>query len=138
MKEEIKQKWVDALRSGQYEKGKWYLTRRNEGKETFCVLGVLCDLAIKDGVELPVIYGDGNDNEAQWTEFRIYQSMWNEEEGEYDDPNYTDLPNEVLRWAGLDENPIVVYGEDLATLTELNDRVDLPFPVIAQLINDQL
>lgn len=138
MKTEIKQKWVEALLSGKYAKGKWFLTRRQGGNETFCVLGVLCDLAIKDGVELPVIYGEGQDKEERWTEFRIYQSMWNEGEGEYDDPNYTDLPDEVLRWAGLYESPTVMYDEQCTTLTELNDLLDVPFPVIAQLIDEQL
>ena len=138
MKTEIKQKWVDALRSGEYEKGKWYLTRRDEGKEMFCALGVLCDLAIKDGVELPFFTSYEHDNEAQLTEIRIYQSMWNEDEGEYDDYNYTDLPDEVLRWAGLYENPVVMYAKQTTTLTELNDRVDVPFSTLATLIEEQL
>ena len=138
MKTEIKQKWVDALRSGHYEKGRWFLTRLNGARETFCCLGVLCDLAIKDGVELSFVYGDGQDTEERWAEFRIYQSMWNEEQGVYDEYNYTDLPDEVLRWAGLYESPTVMYDEQCTTLTELNDLLDVPFPVIAQLIDEQL
>lgn len=145
MKTEIKQKWVDALRSGEYEQGKWKLTRiddytdiMGQGKERFCVLGVLCDIAVKDGIELPIGYDRDYDKNAEWIEFRVYKSMWNEEEGEYDDTNSTDLPDEVLRWAGLDENPVVVYDEQTATLTELNDLLDVPFSTLATLIDEQL
>jgi hypothetical protein len=41
MNPEVKQKWVAALRSGNYEQGKNYLKTFN-GK--FCCLGVLCDI----------------------------------------------------------------------------------------------
>jgi hypothetical protein len=39
MDPQIKQRWVDALRSGQYKQGKGFLHRGNK----FCCLGVLCD-----------------------------------------------------------------------------------------------
>lgn len=41
MDSELKQKWLDALRSGQYEQGRG--TMRTEDNK-FCCLGVLCDL----------------------------------------------------------------------------------------------
>ena len=44
MKQEIKEKWVSALRSGEYKQGKEGLRIYNE----FCCLGVLCDLYIKE------------------------------------------------------------------------------------------
>jgi hypothetical protein len=37
----IKQEWVTALRSGKYEQGHWKLRLEND---TFCCLGVLCDI----------------------------------------------------------------------------------------------
>lgn len=41
MNSELKSKWLDALRGGEYKQGKDYL----RGKEdTFCCLGVLCDV----------------------------------------------------------------------------------------------
>lgn len=40
MKAKLKAKWVEALRSGKYEQGKYYLS--DGGK--FCCLGVLCDV----------------------------------------------------------------------------------------------
>lgn len=42
MKTELKQKWLDALRSGKYKQGKGLLRDRND---CFCCLGVLCDVA---------------------------------------------------------------------------------------------
>lgn len=42
---EVQKLWIDALRSGKYIQGKGYLKKENK----FCCLGVLCDLAAKDG-----------------------------------------------------------------------------------------
>lgn len=41
MKKEIKDLWVTALRSGKYQQGKDYL---RSSDNTFCCLGVLCDI----------------------------------------------------------------------------------------------
>jgi hypothetical protein len=50
MNPELKQKWVTALRSGDYKQGQGKLRYRLEHQEEdrFCCLGVLCDVA---GVE---------------------------------------------------------------------------------------
>ena len=48
MKENIKNLWVAALRSGNYEQGKEALQDGN----CYCCLGVLCMVAEKEGVEL--------------------------------------------------------------------------------------
>jgi hypothetical protein len=39
---ELKQRWLDALRSGKYKQGKGAL---RTGKDHFCCLGVLCDIS---------------------------------------------------------------------------------------------
>lgn len=44
MNKEIKQKWVEALRSGEYKQGKGTLRTNN----LFCCLGVLCDITFPD------------------------------------------------------------------------------------------
>lgn len=44
MDKKTKKQWVTALRSGEYEQGKSWLRRENNGTERFCCLGVLCDL----------------------------------------------------------------------------------------------
>ena len=45
MKAEIKRRWVAALRGGKYRQTR---TKLREG-DTYCVLGVLCDLHDPDG-----------------------------------------------------------------------------------------
>lgn len=42
MDKEIKRRWVEALRSGQYIQGRSKLFEEYKG--TFCCLGVLCDI----------------------------------------------------------------------------------------------
>ena len=48
MNKEVKQAWIKALRSGEYEQGTGYL--RSEDNK-FCCLGVLCDI-MKDRLGL--------------------------------------------------------------------------------------
>lgn len=43
MDPEYKQKWIDALRSGKYKQGRAAL--RNIQEDTYCCLGVLCEIA---------------------------------------------------------------------------------------------
>ena len=46
MNADLKQQWIDALRSKQYKQGKKVLCQVDEkGKESFCCLGVLFDIA---------------------------------------------------------------------------------------------
>ena len=47
MDQEVKQRWVEALRSGEYEQGQGKLGRHWEGNEKaqYCCLGVLCEIA---------------------------------------------------------------------------------------------
>ena len=44
-REEVLNLWVSALRSGKYRKCRYYLRKGS----CFCALGVLVDLAVKDG-----------------------------------------------------------------------------------------
>jgi hypothetical protein len=45
MKQDIKQRWVEALRSGKYKQGTGRLRDQNaDGDDEFCCLGVLGDL----------------------------------------------------------------------------------------------
>lgn len=47
----IKQRWVDALRSGNYAQGTGFLRQEGDGLpvDKWCCLGVLCDLGAQDG-----------------------------------------------------------------------------------------
>lgn len=46
LKPAVKTAWLAALRSGDYQQGRFNLRRSS----AFCCLGVLCDLAAKDGI----------------------------------------------------------------------------------------
>lgn len=49
----IKQLWTSALRSGKYKQGKNYLNIINANNEhQYCCLGVLCEIAIKQGMNI--------------------------------------------------------------------------------------
>lgn len=48
LRKDVKAKWLAALRSGEYKQGRHYLARNDQ----YCCLGVLCEVAIKDGLDL--------------------------------------------------------------------------------------
>jgi hypothetical protein len=51
MKKDLKERWLAALRSKDYEQGRNYLAKiALNGNRYHCCLGVLCDLATKDEV----------------------------------------------------------------------------------------
>ena len=54
MNKALKKKWVNALRSGEYKQGRVALY--NKGYDSFCCLGVLCDVA---GIDRDDIRGLG-------------------------------------------------------------------------------
>lgn len=93
MKADIKEKWVAALRSGEYDQAREQL----KVGDAFCCLGVLCQLhsqAVKGFAWAGCEY-DGKDG---------------------------DLPYIVREWAGLnDETDMVAIGGKLALLAQHND-----------------
>jgi hypothetical protein len=112
MNEQVKQKWVDALRSGDYQQGQCYL-RTNSG---FCCLGVLCDLY-------------GKENNVEWN---LANNGHNYEFQEFE--SY--LPSSVRKWADLEYcNPPV--NDEESTLVRLNDSGST-FEQIADVIEKQL
>lgn len=62
MNQEIKAKWVEALRSGKYKQGKKRLRFRGD---TYCCLGVLCDVM---GAEW-YMGGEGEDDSCYYAKF---------------------------------------------------------------------
>jgi hypothetical protein len=93
MHKNIMKKWVNALRSGKYRKGRNRLCSiRKNGNKNWCCLGVLCDLYIAEnpGALEPTIQFDG------WTRKDVVA---------YDDgfslSTMTTLPNKVAQWAGI-------------------------------------
>jgi hypothetical protein len=111
MNPQIKQKWLNALRSGEYQQTQERL-RKEDG---FCCLGVLCDLYIKE-------------NNVEW--------QHNEVDGYLYEKNSTVLPLSVIEWAGVeDHNPNI--NNRTETLARLNDKGST-FEQIANLIEEQL
>lgn len=53
MDQEVKAQWVEALRSGEYHQGTGRLHHISGGQSLYCCLGVLCELAIKAGINVP-------------------------------------------------------------------------------------
>lgn len=109
MNQEVKKMWVEALRSGEYQQGKHHLN--DNGK--FCCLGVLCDLAVKDGVNLKVNPEPQNSYVITYDEHRCW------------------LPHKVAGWAQF---PYDKSGG----LVEMNDKLNCSLEEIALYIEKNL
>lgn len=107
MKKSVAVKWVKALRSGKYKKGRFQL-RRNDN--SYCCLGVLCEVlkipAVKD--ELSYTYLDNN----------------------------AILPDVAVELAGMRSNcgELKTRYRDAKDLATLNDRNTRSFRMIANCI----
>jgi hypothetical protein len=109
MEPQVKQLWVEALRSGRYKQGKGVL--RNTEDE-YCCLGVLCDI---------------HDDQI-WKQSYEHSYTYLLEE--------VFVPLEVQRWSGITHNGILTYEED-HNLVHLNDTGS-SFEEIADLIEEYL
>lgn len=87
MKPEIKELWLKALRSGDYKKGRTQL--RNIADNSFCCLGVLCDL-----------YDNSKWVMHEGTKDYAYQLKPNPPGGE-DYRQTAGLSSEVIDWSGV-------------------------------------
>ena len=84
--EEVYDIWIKALRSGKYEQTNGRLKNpaiHSEESDSFCCLGVLCDLAAKDGGEKWTnwgMYGENHDTDFLPTHMRRYIKMQKSEQ----------------------------------------------------------
>lgn len=112
----VKQKWVEALRSGDYQQTQGTLKWRN----CFCVLGVLCDVYRKEkGIK-------GWDDQDYF---------FVEDEHEIDI-----LPKAVVDWAGLNNQTgpfLSINDSKLLEITVFNDNMSLTFEELADAIEAQ-
>lgn len=127
MNSQIKQKWIDSLRSGKYQQGQSKLY----SGDGFCCLGVLCDIYAKEVGDKSWVMKDP-DYKFDAEKF----DYW------YFDDQSECLPECVQDWAELNEkDPVVtnrVVGEDyVTTLASLNDR-GVTFEDLADMIESQL
>lgn len=136
----IKAQWIRALRSGEYQQGRgWLTTVTSDGTERDCCLGVLCKLARDAGVSFSVELKAGMHGGPN--------------KMVYGGEHYS-LPREVQEWARLSKNDpaVTVDGAD-SCLSECNDGRDqgeavdgsawtaiaaMDFDAIADLIESQL
>lgn len=108
--------WVQALRSGSYEQGRGRLASQ-DGK--FCCLGVLCEVAVEDGLAITKMLSAGN-------------TIRYDRAADYP-------PLSVIAWLDVDGllDPVIPYfegtGGNLLTLDYLNDH-GFTFDQIADLI----
>lgn len=129
MNPEVKQKWIDALRSGDYEQG----SEKLRSVSGYCCLGVLCDIYSRE-------------HDTQW-EFRGYDELSDETNPHPMDYWYFDeqsefLPYSVMDWAGLKtHNPSMRVDSDDDFYTDeianLNDS-GYTFNDLSKLIEQQL
>lgn len=113
MNQEIKKLWTDALESGEYKQGTDVLHRIHNN--TFCCLGVLCELHRK------------LTNGPDWIKEEMsYKYSYIGSSGV--------LPEEVMDWAGLNQRNPIVEG---TLLSKLNDNW-MDFKQIATLIKENL
>jgi hypothetical protein len=161
MNSEKKTKWVEALRSGEYEQGASFLVQQPasaKGKPRYCCLGVLCDLAIKDGVEgIRFIEGEGL---ALGPHFELYLPAdpaggrdFDCDLDNGDEPHDMDwfeiddetLPSVVSTWAGLNSDNPMLGQYPASTWNDGQDAGDpersvapQPFTAIADKIEEHL
>lgn len=113
MNQEIKTKWLTALRSGKYEQGKGFLKNLDNN---FCCLGVLCDIAIKENPELGKWVENDNDNYDEGdsiTNHYVIETKDGDESGV--------LPDAIRSWANM-ESPNPYITTKGMTLAQLNDQ----------------
>ena len=114
MNPKVKDKWVAALRSGDYIQGHYRLRTYTSNEDTYCCLGVLCDLHSKE---------TGHKwEETCHTHLSYYDS-------------YNILPDNVVEWAGLHSNVPVI---DYKFLHTYNDGLEYNFQEISDLIEKHL
>jgi hypothetical protein len=102
MKQEVADLWVEALRSGDYEQATGTLAKvdsRTGEVVGHCCLGVLCEVAIKNGVSL---------DRASHEHTEYVDEDTDETEVWYDNITFDDrddlLPQAVKDWAGIRTN----------------------------------
>lgn len=138
MKKEIKERWVAALRSGEYAQTR----QRLADDDGFCCLGVLCEIAEQD----QVVIKSGSGGRFMYTS-----------KVDTEDCELSILPMAVADWAEFGSNPVldvplkffseeqiakvndqdrIFDGRIRSSLAELNDYFHFDFNKIADVIEE--
>lgn len=150
MKKDIKDKWLTALRSGEYQQAEKVLRSEDDnGRASYCCLGVLCELAMEDGVpvkwhpEVPILMAltqsqmeEENLSETDALGDQSIKQARGELVFEYDSE---DLPPLVREWAGLAQSNPVIDGVPLSIYNDGSDEMGRSdFDEIADLIEEHI
>jgi hypothetical protein len=125
MNQEVKAKWIAALRSGKYKQGHHFLARKKADEKDFsyCCLGVLCEIL---NTPFQVEDCEGVSGRAQVGEqIKAYN-------------NHTALlPKQAAEAAGF---PVALWGPKTSRgdFPTLNDELELSFDEIADIIEKEL
>lgn len=120
MNQDVKEKWLKVLRSGEYEQGRGQLRSDNK----FCCLGVLCEIYRQEtGKGRWVVYGQFTDENGN--------------------SSFSALPKKVVEWAELPgENPDVrkpaIYRSSGGYCLAQQNDAGATFEQIAQIIEAEL
>ncbi len=126
MKKKIADKWIAALNSGDYKQGKW---RLKTDDANFCCLGVLCDLAVKEGIAKEVVtFYNGNKKISGY--FSKKQA-----EGKTAFPMFHEIEDGIVKWSGMKSSRGEIKGTD-KSLTNFNDSEGKTFTEIAEIIKE--
>jgi hypothetical protein len=122
MNQEVKARWVAALRSGEYKQTKEYL----QSEDGFCCLGVLCEIAVQDGVVSAV--DDTTPAVGGYKNVKRYG------------PEISFLPMAVQQWAELGSHAprVNIRPGYNHSLVDLNDDLGWDFQQIANIIEEQV
>lgn len=122
MDKNLKRRWIKALRSGKYPKGKeaLHILGATRKEDTFCCLGVLAQLAVKDGIIEPKL-----DKESKVARYGTT------------DHDGTFLPAKICKWAGIPRHSLGKIDDPQYLLADQNDHCD-SFEEVIPLIEELL
>lgn len=122
MNPEVKTKWLEALRGGEYKQARGVLRTAEDG---YCCLGVLSQIASDEGV-MP------QPEKSQYGE----SYAWVNKDGMTTNNMY--LPKDVMAWSGLDSSSGEINnGNCNCNLAKMNDKGHT-FDEIADIIEENL
>lgn len=127
MNKEIASQWCAALRSGDYKQGTGVL--HNTSNNTYCCLGVLCDIYQREGNKFDTV------SVGLWG-VETYNGFENLP-ATYFDGRCDVLPEVVMKWADISCSS-GSFDDDLYNLAALNDADGLTFEEIATVIEENV
>ena len=134
---EIKARWIAALRSGNYKQGHHTLHTEDN---CFCALGVLCDLYAQD---FDCKWETQQTLMGTHSHFVTVMALPHEFMNGEKFYSVAVPQSPISNWAGMQANPwlYVTTKEGVRTefhMSEINDKLELTFAEIADLIEEQL